>query len=346
MRIFKRFFKDVEILKIKTKQKIFFLLILFIFMVLIPLAAVRKNKNNTLEAVSLNKPQNITQHKNFFHKHSHFTVLDEHTNKILKIPEKEMVFSATAAEMPAMFENEAIKAQAIASYTYFCHLKNTKPKKQKYDFKINSQKCMNFISEEQMRKNWGARFDEYYEKIKNNVENVFPLKIMYEDSPIFAAYHAISSGITEKSADVFGGSLPYLTNVESPGDKFAKGYETKVSFSKEEFQKILADNNFKINLQDNLEKLVNNYERTPGGGVKNILIGPHKIKGTDIRNFFNLRSSNFTIDYSPQENKFTVTTLGYGHGVGMSQCGANYMAKQGKNYEEILMHYYPGTKLI
>ena len=94
MRIFKRFFKDVEILKIKTKQKIFFLLILFIFMVLIPLAAVRKNKNNTLEAVSLNKSQSIALHKNFFHKHSNFTVLDEHTNKILKIPEKEMVFSA------------------------------------------------------------------------------------------------------------------------------------------------------------------------------------------------------------------------------------------------------------
>ncbi len=315
-------------------------------MVLIPLVAVRKNKNNALETISLNKPENMVLGKKSSLHQAKFKVFDESSDKILKIPEKEMIYGAVAAEMPAMFENEAIKAQAIASYTYFCYLQSTKPKEQKYDFKINSQKGMNFVPEEQLKQNWGSRFDEYYEKIKNNIDSVFPMQVTYEGNPIFAAYHAISSGMTEKSSDIFGGDLPYLTNAESLGDKFAKGYETKASFSKEEFQKILATNNFKINVADSPENLIKNYERTPAGSVKNVLVGSYKIKGTDIRNFFNLRSSNFTVDYSPSENKFTITTFGYGHGVGMSQCGANYMAKQGQNYKEIINHYYPGTKLI
>ncbi len=330
-------------MKTNTKNKLFLLLILLVCMLLIPLISVQKNKGATVNTNSLET--NARAYKPPF-KNSCFTILDEHSNEILKIPEKEMIYSTVASEMPARFENEALKAQAVASYTYFCHLRKTKPQTQEYDFKINPHKGINFISEEKMRENWGDSFDEYSGKIKNAVDEVFGEQITYEGEPIFAAYHAISSGITEKSSDIFGGSLPYLTNVQSEGDKLAKGYETRTEFSKEEFKKILSDNNSKCNLGNNPKDCIKNYERTPAGSVKKVFINSTEFKGADIRALFNLRSSNFIVDYNPQEDKLIITTFGYGHGVGMSQCGANYLAKQGKNYKEILAWYYPNTKLV
>ena len=156
----------------------------------------------------------------------------------------------------------------------------------------------------------------------------------------------MSSGITEKSSDIFGGELPYLVNVESKGDKLEKNYETKTEFSPDEFKKILIDNNSECKLSGNPKNWVKNCERTKAGTIKQLTIGNQKFKGKDLRALFNLKSANFVIDYNSSKNKFIITTFGYGHGVGMSQCGANYMAKQGKNYKEILAWYYPNTKLI
>lgn len=308
-------------------------------MLLIPLIAV--NKSSAPKAI----PVNSGLGKQSLSENSFFSVFDESSGEILKIPEKKMIYAAVATEMPANFEIEALKAQAVASYTYFCHLKETKPQNQEYDFKINPQKNLNFTTENQMKKNWGNRFDEYYEKIKNATDEVFKKQITYNNKPIFAAYHAISSGITEKSEDIFGGELPYLKNVESSGDKLAKNYETKTEFSEKDFKKILYQKSG-FNLEISKENLIKDCIRTNAGAIKKITIGSKEFKGTDIRNFFGLRSPNFKIDYIPENKKIIFTTFGYGHGVGMSQFGANYMAKKGKNYEEILSLYYPGTKLI
>lgn len=312
-------------------------------MILIPLISVGKNQSPRAQSTNAEpgSPTNsvATSDNSFFY------VLDESSNNILKMPANELLYGTVATEMPASYEEESLKAQTIASYTYFCHLKESKPKTQKYDFKINPQKGLNFISKEQMEKNWGNRFGDYFEKIKNAVDKVFGKQITYNGKPIFAAYHAISSGITEKSADVFGGELCYLTNVESSGDKSAKGYETKTEFSKDEFKKILNDKN-NCNLEILPQNPITNCERTNAGTVKKITIGSAEFKGPDIRNFFGLRSANFKIDYIPQSEKFIITAFGYGHGVGMSQYGANHMAKNGKSYKEILAWYYPHTKLI
>ncbi len=330
-------------MKAITKNKFFLLLVLLICMLLLPLISVRKNKGVAAKAASRNT--NLSNHKKPS-KHSYFTVLDEHSNQIIKIPEKKLLCGTVASEMPARFESEALKAQAVASYTYFCHLRETKPKNQNYDFKINPQKRINFITKEQMQKNWGSNFSKYNKKIKNAINEVFPKRLTYKGKPIFASCHAMSSGITEKSSDIFGGELPYLVNVESKGDKLEKNYETKTEFSQDEFKKILIDNNSECKLNGNPKNWVKNYERTKAGTIKQITIGNQKFKGKDLRAFFNLKSSNFVIDYNSSKNKFIIITFGYGHGVGMSQCGANYMAKQGKNYKEILAWYYPNTKLI
>lgn len=313
-------------------------------MLLIPLLAV--NKNSSLKTISANAEFKENYGNNAIPQNSFFYVLDEDSGNILKIPEKEMIYAAVATEMPAAYEIEALKAQAVASNTYFCHLRKNKPETQKYDFKINPTKNLNFTNKEQMKKNWGDRFDEYYEKIKNAVDEVFEKQIKYNGEPIFAAYHAISSGITEKSSDIFGGNIPYLTNVASEGDKSAKGYETKIEVAEEDFKRIICSNGNNCNFEAAPETWIGNCERTSAGGIKKIIIGLKEFKGTDIRNFFNLRSSNFKINYISENKKFFITTFGYGHGVGMSQFGANDMAKKGKNYKEILAWYYPGTELI
>ena len=158
--------------------------------------------------------------------------------------------------------------------------------------------------------------------------------------------HAISSGKTEKSSDVFGGDLKYLTNVESPGDKFASGYETTVDITFEKFKEVASNKWNDCDFSDIPENWIKDISRTEGGMVKEINIASHKAKGIEIREMFGLRSSDFYVDCDKDGGKFIFKVLGYGHGVGMSQCGAQYMAKQGADYKKILEWYYPNTAVV
>ncbi len=330
---------------ISLKKKILLLFILFLSFILVPLFSVRSSDSNVSPVFHVNESK--TKSKYTTKKSNAFKVLDESSGKILKIPEREFIYGAVASEMPARFETEALKAQAVACYTYFCKARDEALEKGKeYAFTINSEKCINFTSHEQMQKKWGNDFDKYYSKIKNAVDEVFGEIIADHAKPILAVYHAISSGKTEKSADVFGGELSYLTNVESFGDKLAAGYETKVQVSKEDFKNILFQNANDCNFENSANEWVGEIIRTEGGMVKEINLCLHNFKGAEIRNLFALRSSNFSLDYDETTDKFIFTVLGYGHGVGMSQCGAQYMAQQGDSYKTILSWYYPGTNII
>ena len=278
-----------------------------------------------------------------------FRIFDESTGKILRVSDKDFLYAVVSCEMPANFENETLKAQTIASYTYFSRLreKAKNSKDNRYDFKANSEKFINYTTENKLKQKWGKDFNKHYSKIKNAVNNVFGKVIKDDESKlILAAYHAMSSGKTEKCCDVFGGDLKYLTDVESPGDRVAKGYQTIKEFRAEDLKSALKDN---IKSEFDFANLPNdwigNTVRTDSGMVKEIEIGHIKVKGVEIRKIFGLRSSNFSIEYNRERNSFIFTVLGYGHGVGMSQCGAQYMAKQGKKYNEILSWYYPGTNI-
>lgn len=330
------------------KKKVLFLFILFLCMILIPLISVRQGKNNFISAFSFKdvsfskkkKPLN-NDNDNFF------CALDEASGKIIKIPDREFLYGVVSSEMPARFEEEALKAQAVACYTYFCrarnNFKNAKQKDKEYEFTVNTEKWINYVTEEGMKIKWGNNFDKYYSKIKNAVDSVFGEVVEEDGNLILAAYHAISSGKTEKSSDVFGGDLKYLTNVESPGDKLVAGYETHVEVTSNDFKNILTGQWNDCNFESNPSSWVGSLIRTEGGMVREINIGSHMAKGTEIRKMFALRSSDFDLNYNSDNDKFIFKVRGYGHGVGMSQYGAEYMAKQGADYKKILGWYYPNT---
>lgn len=320
-------------------------------MILIPLLSIGNGRDALTSAFNFKGKSCLTKKESFNDFHDDFfCVLDEAYGKVIKISDKEFLYGAVASEMPAMFEEEALKAQAVACYTYFCKsrndFKNSKMKKDKeYEFTVNTQKAVNYISEEGMKIKWGNNFDKYYHKIKNAVDGVFGEVVEEDGNLILAAYHAISSGKTERSADVFGGELKYLTNVESPGDKLVAGYETRVEVTSSDFKNVLTQKWSKCKFESNPSNWIGKLTRTEGGMVKEINICSHLIKGTEIRKMFALRSSDFDLNYDSGNDKFIFVVRGYGHGVGMSQCGAQYMAKQGADYKKILDWYYPNTML-
>ena len=318
-------------------------LALFLSFVLIPTLPVVLKKDVSKDFSSVSGLE--TRDKN----QKCFRIFDESTGKILRVSDKDFLYAVVSCEMPANFENEALKAQTIASYTYFSRLreKAKNSKDNRYDFKANSEKFINYTTENKLKQKWGKDFNKHYSKIKNAVNNVFGKVIKDDESKlILAVYHAMSSGKTEKCCDVFGGNLKYLTNVESPGDKGSKGYQSTKEVRAGDLKSALKDKvNSNFNFESSSNNWIKNIKRTDGGMVKEIEIGSVKIKGTEIRKILGLRSSNFSIEYNSERNSFIFTVLGYGHGVGMSQCGAQYMAKQGKKYNEILSWYYPGTSI-
>lgn len=273
-----------------------------------------------------------------------FLVLSSASGEVMTLSEKDYVIGAVAAEMPALFETEAIKAQAVAAYTYAVRQRNISEVSPTEElcgahFSDDSTKYQAFYTAGQMKERYGENFDEYYEKIANAVEEVKGEMLIYGGEPIVAAFHSMSSGITESSQNVWGGNLPYLTPVESGGDLLAPSYQCDYNYTADELKKALTDFNFLGNHEEWLK--VNSVSKS--GTVLSVSVGDKTITGTELRSIMGLRSAVFSIKY---ENEiFTITTKGYGHGVGMSQYGANAMAQSGSNYKEILRHYYPGAEI-
>ncbi len=268
-----------------------------------------------------------------------FKVYNPETEKTEEIPRKEYLFGVVAAEMPALYHEEALKAQAVAAYTYACSRKAQNSGKA-YDITTDHTLDQNYITKAAATEKWGDNADEYIKKIENIVSETDGYMITYNGSPITAVYHAISSGKTEDCKNVWGSERPYLKAVISEGDKLAKGYISKAEFDAELIKEKFADiENFSAE-PDNWFK---SLKRTSSGTVSQITLCGKTLTGSEVRSALDLRSSNFEIEY--KDKKFMFTVYGYGHGVGMSQSGADYMAKQGCDFKEILSHYYTDCKI-
>lgn len=340
------------------KHRIIIFFSAFILMVIIPFVAMGTNKSGTEVMAVCNKNEKIdveTQKQNKKEDNCNnseennnnlntFKLFDKSSNTVLEVNDKDFLYGAVVCEMSPTFEIEALKAQAVATYTYFCRERNASRENPKEDlkgadFEVDVENWKYYTTKDKMMIRWGENFDLYYKKITEAVDSVAGEILKTEDGePIFAAYHAISSGNTEKCTDVFGGDAPYLEAVASPGDLFAPNYLTKVEVGIEEFKNTVVSMNQSVILGDDLSKWIGNVERTNSGMVRKISIGNIDFSGSDIRNAFSLRSADFEIKL--EDNKFVFTVKGYGHGVGMSQYGAEYMAKQGATYKEILNWYY------
>lgn len=251
----------------------------------------------------------------------------------------EYVCGVVSAEMPALYENEALKAQAVAAYTYAAR-KREQRKEEDYHITSSSDTDQAYIDKEQQKEKWGEKYEEYSEKIAKAVESVKGQKLTYDGELCMSVYHAISAGKTEKASVVWGEDFAYLQSVESIGDLLSPDYKSEVLLSPEELSEKLKD---KITPTGEPSSWFGECQKSEIGSVQKISVCGSEISGSELREKLGLRSTNFSVEFV--DNKFKITVLGYGHGVGMSQYGANCMAQQGSDYKEILAWYYKGSKL-
>ena len=190
-----------------------------------------------------------------------------------------------------------------------------------------------------MHQNWGNDYDFYHARIKDAVFATKGEFLTYDNEPIMAVFHSMGGGQTQNSADVWSSQLPYLVSVPSPGEEEAANYHSSITIPFESFCSTIKAAYPQAKIQSYLD--ISTPTLNPSGHVKSIIIGSVTIPGGTMRSLFNLRSTRFDLSFSGDNVTFNVT--GYGHGVGMSQYGANAMAKKGKTYKEILSHYYQGV---
>lgn len=275
-----------------------------------------------------------------------FIILDTASGKTVEVGDRDFCMGALAYEMPPSFEKEALKAQTVALYTHFCRIREKQrqePEKdlKGADFSADLKKGEIYLTDDVLKEKWANLYDESMEKIKAAVDEVFGEVLTSGGELIDACYHAISSGTTENAEDIFGFKCDYLKAVASPWDTAAPDYMTSADFTTAEFKEKLLS--FDISFSGKAENYIKNIAATPSGSVKTLKICGKELTGSQVRQTFGLRSAAFTVKYA--DRKFTFTVKGYGHGVGLSQYGAQGMAQQGSDYKEILQHYYRGVQL-
>lgn len=278
------------------------------------------------------------------------SLLKTQENKIDEIGLEDYVVGVIAAEMPASFELEALKAQAVAARTYgLAHLEqfggDSSPGAKGANL-TDTTDCQVYISKEDRFKNWSSdKCEEYWNKILEAVYSTSGQVLTYEGKLVMRPYYfSTSSGYTEDAVDVFNVNVSYLKSVKSDGEECSSKYITEKIISHTEFASVINSKYSDANIdRNNLKREVLIEKRSKAGVVKNIRLGKVTLTGADVRIIFSLTSSNFDIEINNSNIK--ITCYGYGHGVGMSQFGANARAKEGMSYIEILKHYYTGTEI-
>lgn len=270
------------------------------------------------------------------------SVLLSANGQVKNIEEREYLIGALAAEMDMSFHEEALKAQTVVCCTYMKYQKNHNGV-EGADVSDDSSKCQGYINDEERKAKWKDKYDEYEKKAESVVDSVIGTTMMYDGEPILAVYHELNSGSTESAETVWGKDYPYLRETQSAGDRLSPDYSKTVVLSPSDFMSYAVKIK-DVELNNDLSKWISDVDKTDSGYVKSLKLGGIKITGTEFRDCFNLNSCNFTVDVK-QEN-VTIKTLGKGHFVGMSQYGADYMARNGSDYESILSHYYQNVEII
>lgn len=297
-----------------------------------------ENGNN-----SQNISKNVEKSVNIEHTNADNTSVNNTTNSsvseitvyrlngsVIKLNMTDYLIGVVSSEMPASFNLEALKAQSVLARTYALKAKQTEKKL------TDTVSTQSYIDIDQMKNKWGNSFNTYYNKIKNAVENTNGEYLSYNGNYIEALYHSTNNGKTESSLDVFGNYYPYLISVSSEYDKNASSYLRTINMPIDTISN-------KLGLNLNNDSVISILSYTDGGNIKEININGNNFSGKKVRELLGLRSTDFDISIS--DNNANITTRGYGHGVGMSQYGANGMANARYNYKDILSHYYPGTTL-
>ena len=275
------------------------------------------------------------------------SLLHVKTGEIESLKLDEYLLGVVSAEMPADFEIEALKAQAVVARTYTMYkIINGNRKHGDADICDDSTCCQAWISKEDRLARWDEqKREENWNRIVVAVNSTAGKIITYNNQPINAFFHSNSGGKTEMPINVWGGSgYPYLQSVATSGEENYSQYASEVEISKEELIEKIKKRHSDIQIDWSKTDEVKILEYTDSGRVKTIKFGNTNLSGVEARSLFGLKSTNFKVKV--EENKIKFSVLGYGHGVGLSQTGSDSLAKQGQNYEEIIKHFYQGVEVI
>lgn len=255
---------------------------------------------------------------------------------------EDYLVGVVAGEMPFSFEDEAIKAQAVAARTYTLYKLRVEPSaNHSEDVCTNPACCKAYSDEAVLREKWGADYDGNIARIRSLVWSTRGTYMVYENEPVLAVFHSSSAGMTENSGDVWNEDLPYLSSVASPeGAESVRNYVTVTQIEHDDFKMRFLKENPDAEFSENSDEWVTDIIYTDSGRIKSLCIGGISVRGTELRSIYGLRSTAADIEVGEDCVVFAVT--GYGHGVGMSQYGANSMAKEGSSWQEILEWYYTG----
>ncbi|MCL2508335.1 MAG: stage II sporulation protein D [Oscillospiraceae bacterium] len=331
------------------------LVLVTLIFILAPIAAVEKAGDEPETSQSESIPGVSTQRDGPAEQGASYPSPDGGAIKVLRsfsetvetLSETDYLIGAVAAEMPVTYHAEALKAQAIACYTYALYNKSLQEADPSDSLKgahlsDSPSRHQGYLSPAERREKWGDKADAYEDRIRLAVMEVQGKALTYDGAYIMAAFHALCPGKTESAKVVWGKEYPYLQSVVSAGDKLSPDYSDTLVLTKAQFAQLLSSVPG-AEFTGDASKWVSGAETSGSGIVTSVKVGGAKVSGTDIRTALGLRSAAFTIDYA--DGSFTVKTTGYGHFVGMSQYGADYMARQGFTWEDIVRHYYMGIMI-
>ena len=328
-------------------RKVFIYFFAFLFICFfLPALLTKSNMQTSSEAddgIVENKEEH-SENEYVYNQYGTIKLLHTDTNTVEEVALDNYLCNVVSAEMPVDFEKEALKAQAIVARTYTIYKVNNK-KHENADVCDDSTCCQAWISKEDRLARWDGDKEAKWSKIEECVNETKGKIITYNNQPINAFFHSNSGGKTELPVDVWGGgsNMPYLQVVETSGEDAYSQYNSEVELTNEELLEKLKAKYTDIQIDFNNDDDIKILEYTSSGRVKTIKFGNHEISGTEARNIFGLRATNF--DISKNEGKIKFTVKGYGHGVGMSQTGADSMAKSGSTAEDIIQHFYVGVEI-
>ena len=321
--------------------------LIFIFIIIVlPNLCTKKRKKQNVQTSETTEEEKQEIEKYDYSKYKTIKLYHAKTSQTEELSLDEYLYGVVSSEMPASFEKEALKAQAIVARTYTIYqITKSKGKHGDADICDDYKCCQAWISKEDRLAKWSENEAEAnWNKIVEAVDSTQGKIITYNGSPIDAFFHSNSGGITETASNVWGGdNFPYLQSVQTSGEDGYTQYSSEVEFSQSEFiDKIKTKHpDFEIDFNDN--SCVQILEYTESGRIRTIKFGNIQIAGTEARTLLGLKSTNFSFEIVDGKIKFKV--LGYGHGVGMSQTGADSMAKAGSSAEEIIKHFYSGVEI-
>ncbi|MDX8361093.1 stage II sporulation protein D [Cytobacillus sp. IB215316] len=325
----------------QVKPLVILISVLFAMIIVIPSLLVfpfsAKEGGKLIEESKLEPSPTLTT--NTLNSEVEVAVYRSQAKTIEHVPLEEYVVGVLASEMPADFELEALKAQSLSARTYIVkkmiggQAVGVPEGADVTDMVLHQV----YKNKDELKELWGIDYERKMEKFQEAVRSTAGQILTYDSTPIEASFFSTSNGFTENSEDYWENPFPYLTSVASPWDETSPKFHNQVTMTVAEFEQKL---NIKLPSDGTVGKII---ARTPGKRVDTVEISGKTFKGREVRDQLGLSSSDFT--WVRKNDQIVISTKGYGHGVGMSQYGANGMAEEGKTYQEILTHYYKGAQI-